>query len=157
MAMAIVVDKWRWGVFSGEIAADRYNDRWWRLSEQYQGIAPPIARDEQDFDAGMFYHISNNVPYDRYFIASILQFDFFKGLCATAGHRGPLHTCSIYGIEAAGKRLRSALQLGASRPWPDALNQITGHRQLDASALLDYFAPLMAWLERENAGRQCAR
>ena len=155
LAMAIVVDLWRWGVFSGEIKPERYNESWWNLQRNYQGLAPPIARDESDFDAGMFYHISNNVPYDRYFVANILQFDFHRALCEAAGQRDPLHRCSIFGSRDAGKRLAEALTLGASRPWFDAMEKLTGRRVMDASSILKYFGPVAEWLEAENRERRC--
>lgn len=154
LAMAIVVDTWRWKVFSGEIPPERYNAEWWALRRKYQGVSPPSPRNEDDFDAGMFYHVSYNIPYDRYFTALMLQFDFHRALCETAGCSGCLHRGSIYGSPKAGQRLRKALALGASRPWPDALEQLTGKRAIDASSVVRYFAPVMAWLERENQGRQ---
>jgi peptidyl-dipeptidase A len=155
LAMAIVVDLWRWGVFSGEIKPERYNESWWNLQRNYQGLAPPIARDESDFDAGMFYHISNNVPYDRYFVANILQFDFHRALCEAAGQRGLLHHCSIFGSRDAGKRLAEALTLGASRPWPDAMEKLTGRRVMDASSIVKYVGPVTEWLQAENRERRC--
>ena len=150
-----MIDQWRWDVFSGKVKPEEYNAAWWRLRERYQGIAAPIERSEADFDPGAKYHIPANTPYMRYFLARILQFQFHRALCAAAGHAGPLHTCSIRGSVAAGDKLKAMLSLGASRPWPDALEAMTGERRMDASALLDYFAPLAAWLEGENAGRTC--
>ena len=150
-----LIDQWRWDVFAGRTPPEDYNAAWWRLRTDYQGIAPAVARDESAFDAGAKYHIPGNTPYTRYFLARILQFQFHRALCEAAGHTGPLHECSIYGSEEAGKRLIAMLELGASRPWPDALELITGSRDMDASAIIDYFAPLMSWLERQNEGRSC--
>jgi len=155
LPFGIVIDKWRWQVFSGEIATDAYNEGWWKLKQQYQGVKPPVARTEQDFDPGAKYHVAGSVPYTRYFIAHILQFQFHRALCKASGHKGPLHTCSIYGSKEAGKRLAAMMALGSSRPWPEALKLATGETQMDASALVDYFAPLMVWLKEQNAGRQC--
>ena len=150
-----LIDQWRWDVFSGKVRPDRYNEAWWRLRENYQGIRAPVERTEQDFDPGAKYHVPSNVPYTRYFLARILQFQFHRALCKEAGHTGPLHECSIYGSEKAGAKLKAMLALGASRPWPDALEAMTGEREMDATALEAYFAPLMAWLEEQNRGRQC--
>jgi peptidyl-dipeptidase A len=155
LAMAIVVDTWRWKVYSGDISPDHYNEGWWQQVHKYQGLTAPAVRTEKDFDAGMFYHISYNVPFDRYFIATFLQFDFHRALCRAAGFQGDLHRCSIYGSRIAGQQLRDTLELGASVPWPTALEKLTGHREIDASAMLDYFAPVMAWLKKQNEGRQC--
>ncbi len=124
-------------------------------ARRYQGVAPPVARTEADFDPGAKYHVPANTPYTRYFLAHILQYQFHRALCAVAGQEGPLHRCSIYANAAAGERLRGMLEMGASRPWPDALEAITGERQMDATAILDYFAPLAAWLEEQNRGRTC--
>lgn len=155
LPFGLLIDQWRWKVFSGEVGPDRYNAAWWELREKYQGIKPPVPRSEQDFDPGAKYHVPANVSYTRYFLAHVLQFQFHRALCQAAGYEGPLHRCSIYGNEAAGKKLRDMLALGRSRPWPDALEAVTGQRQMDATAILDYFAPLKAWLDEQNAGRTC--
>ena len=146
-----LVDQWRWKVFSGEVKPADYNKAWWALREKYQGIAPPTARSETDFDAGAKYHVAANVPYTRYFIADVLQFQFHRALCKEAGYTGPLHRCSIYGNKAAGEKLKKMLELGQSRPWPEALKTMTGEDKMDATAILDYFAPLKAWLDEQNA------
>jgi peptidyl-dipeptidase A len=150
-----LVDEWRWKVFAGEIAPDNYNAAWWRLREQYQGVAAPVERSEEDFDPGAKYHIPANTPYTRYFLSYILQFQFHKALCEAAGHKGPLHECSVYGDKEAGKRFRAMLAQGQSQVWQDTLEKLTGERQMDASAIIEYFAPLLAWLEEQNKGRAC--
>jgi peptidyl-dipeptidase A len=150
-----MVDQWRWDVFSGKVAPDHYNEAWWALRRKYQGVDAPVARSERDFDPGAKYHVSAGVPYTRYFLARLLQFQFHRAMCKLAGFNGPLHECSIYGNKVAGKKLEEMLSLGASRPWPDALEVLTGQRQVDASAMLDYFAPLAAWLKEQNKGRAC--
>lgn len=155
LPFGFVVDRWRWGVFSGEIPADRYNTAWWELREQYQGVAPAVARGEQYFDPGAKYHIPGNTPYSRYFLSSILQFQFHKALCEASGFQGPLHECSIYGSQAAGEKMAAMLSMGASQPWPDALEVLTGSRQMDAAPMIEYFQPLMAHLQAQNAGRSC--
>ena len=155
LPFGLLVDKWRWDVFSGETPPAEYNAAWWELRERYQGVAPPVARTEEDFDPGAKYHVPANTSYTRYFLAHILQYQFHRALCAAAGQEGPLHRCSIYGNDAAGQRLQEMLAMGASRPWPDALEAITGTREMDATAILDYFAPLATWLEERNSGRQC--
>jgi peptidyl-dipeptidase A len=150
-----LIDQWRWDVFSGKTPPERYNEAWWALRAKYQGVAPPVARSEADFDPGAKYHIPANVPYTRYFLAAIYQFQFHKSLCQAAGWKGPLHQCSIYGSRAAGKKLEAMLALGMSRTWPEAYQALTGQRRADAGALLEYFAPLRGWLETQNAGRAC--
>jgi peptidyl-dipeptidase A len=155
LPFGLLVDKWRWSVFDGTTTPDEYNRAWWELRTRYQGITPPVARTETEFDPGAKYHIPGNTPYSRYFLARILQFQFHRALCETAGYQGPLNRCSIYGNEAAGKALRDMMALGASRPWPDALEAVTGQRQMDATAIIDYFAPLKTWLDEQNRGRTC--
>ncbi len=150
-----MIDEWRWKVFNGEVTPENYNTAWWALRERYQGVSPPVARTEQDFDPGAKYHVPGNVPYTRYFLSFIIQFQFHKALCEAAGHKGPLHECSIYGNTEAGKRFGAMLAKGVSVPWQDALYEITGTRQMDGSAILDYFAPLQAWLKEQNKGQQC--
>jgi peptidyl-dipeptidase A len=150
-----MIDEWRWKVFAGETKPDNYNAAWWQLREQYQGVGAPVARSEEDFDPGAKYHIPANTPYTRYFLSYILQFQFHKALCDAAGNKGPLYECSVYGNAEAGKRFREMLELGQSQPWQDTLEKLTGTRQMDASAILDYFAPLQAWLAEQNKGQTC--
>jgi peptidyl-dipeptidase A len=150
LPFGVVIDQWRWKVFSGEIPPSRYNAAWWDLRLKYQGVTPPVARSEQDFDPGAKYHVPANYPYTSYFLARILQFQFHRALCHAAGQTGPLDRVSIYGNAAAGDRLARMLQMGASKPWPDALEALTGERRMDATALLEYFAPLKEWLDRQN-------
>jgi peptidyl-dipeptidase A len=150
-----LIDEWRWGVFSGEIAPEDYNKAWWELREQYQGIAPPVERTEADFDPGAKYHIPGNVSYTRYFLARILQFQFLRALCDTSGHEGPLHECSFYGSKAAGSKLNAMLSAGSAEPWQNTLEKLTGTQEMDGGAIIDYFQPLMGWLKEQNASRQC--
>ncbi len=145
-----LVDQWRWKVFSGEAGPGDYNRTWWELREKYQGITAPAPRNEQDFDAGAKYHVPANVPYARYFLAHILQFQFHRALCREAGYKGPLNRCSIYGNQQAGEKLKKMLEMGQSRPWPEALKALTGEEKMDATAILDYFAPLKVWLDEQN-------
>jgi len=145
-----LVDQWRWKVFSGEVGPNDYNKAWWELREKYQGIAPPVPRTEQDFDPGAKYHVPANTPYARYFLAHILQFQFHRALCREAGFTGPLYQCSIYGNKKAGEKLKAMLAMGASEPWPVALKAMTGEDKMDATAIIDYFAPLKAWLDQQN-------
>jgi peptidyl-dipeptidase A len=150
-----LIDEWRWKVFSGEIAPANYNAAWWALREKYQGVAPPIARTEADFDPGAKYHIPGNTPYTRYFLSFIIQFQFQKALCEAAGYKGPLAECSIFGSKEAGTKFAAMLSKGASQPWQDTMYELTGTRQMDASAIMEYFAPLRGWLKQQNKGQAC--
>ena len=155
LPFGLLVDQWRWQVLSGRTGPQDYNKAWWELREKYQGVRPPVERSETDFDPGAKYHVPANVPYTRYFLARVLQFQFHRALCQAAGQKGALHECSIYGNKEAGKRLQAMLEMGASKPWPDALEALTGQRQMDASALLEYFTPLRSWLQEQNKGQKC--
>jgi peptidyl-dipeptidase A len=150
-----LIDEWRWRVFSGEIAPADYNKAWWDLRTRYQGIAAPVERTEEHFDPGAKYHIPGNTSYTRYFLAQILQFQFQRALCEKAGFQGPLHECSVYGSQAAGESLQAMLAAGASEPWQDTLSKLTGTREMDASAIVEYFEPLMGWLREQNEARSC--
>jgi peptidyl-dipeptidase A len=155
LPFGLLVDKWRWGVFNGTITPANYNQAWTNLRLQYQGITPPTARSEADFDPGGKYHIASNTPYMRYFLARILQFQFYEAACRQAGWTGPLHRCSFYGNQEVGRRLNAMLSMGASRPWPEALQAFTGSREMSGDAMIAYFRPLMTWLQQQNRGRQC--
>ena len=151
LPFALALDTWRWQVFSGQIKPADYNKAWWALRAKYQGVAPPVERTEADFDAGAKNHIPTNVPYARYFLARIYQFQFYKAMCDASGYKGPLNRCSFYGSKAAGDKLNTMLQAGQSQPWQKTLKVMTGTDRLDAQAMLDYFAPLYAWLKVQNA------
>ncbi len=155
LPFGLLVDQWRWKVFAGEVGPEAYNDLWWQLREKYQGIDAPNERPVDAFDPGAKYHIPANTPYTRYFLARILQFQFHRALCEIAGDEGPMHRCSIYGNKAAGERLNTMLEMGRSEPWPVVLKTLTGQPAMDATAILDYFAPLKVWLDEQNQGRQC--
>ncbi len=153
LPFGLLVDQWRWKVFSGEVKPQDYNKAWWELREKYQGVAPPVGRSEADFDPAAKFHVASNTPYMRYFLASVLQYQFHRALCKEAGYTGPLNRCTIYGNKAAGAKLAKMLEMGQSKPWPDALEVLTGQRQMDASAIVDYYAPLKKWMDEQTAGQ----
>jgi peptidyl-dipeptidase A len=155
LPFALTMDQWRWQVFDGRITPDRYNAAWWELRERYQGITPPNTRTEEHFDPGAKYHIANNVPYLRYFLSYVLQFQFYEAACQQAGWEGPLHRCTVYGNREVGARFNQMMEMGASRPWPDALEAFTGTRQMDGGAMARYFQPLMSYLQEQNRGQEC--
>jgi len=154
LPFGLMIDQWRWKVFSGEITPADYNKSWWALRLKYQGVAPPMARSEADFDPGAKYHVAANVPYTRYFLAHILEFQFYRALCRESGYKGPLNRCTFYGSKEAGAKFNKMLAMGQSKPWPDALEVLTGGRQIDGGALLEYFAPLQKWLDEQNKGKK---
>jgi peptidyl-dipeptidase A len=152
LPFGLLIDKWRWQVFSGEIKSDNYNKAWWDLRLKYQGVVPPIERSEADFDPGAKYHVAGNVPYMRYFLADIYEFQFYRAMCRESGYKGPLNRCTFFGSKEAGAKLNKMLEMGQSKPWPDAMEALTGQREADASAILEYFAPLKKWLDEQNKG-----
>lgn len=155
LPFGLMIDRWRWGVFDGSIKPDAYNKAWWELKAKYQGVAPVQARGEEFFDAGAKYHVPGNTPYTRYFLSHILQFQFYKSLCDAAGYKGPLYECSFYGNKAAGAKFEAMLSKGASQPWQQTMKELTGGEKMDATAVLEYFAPLQTWLKQQNEGKSC--
>src|SRR5579872_5290126 len=152
LPFGLLIDKWRWQVFSGEIKPDNYNQAWWDLRLKYQGVVPPVERSEADFDPGAKYHVAGNVPYMRYFLADIYEFQFYRAMCRESGYKGPLNRCTFFGSKEAGAKLNKMLEMGQSKPWPDAMQALTGQREADASAIIEYFAPLKKWLDEQNKG-----
>ena len=152
LPFGLLIDQWRWQVFSGQIKPEDYNRAWWDLRLKYQGVRPPAERSEMDFDPGAKYHVAGNVPYMRYFLADIYQFQFYRALCREAGYQGPLNRCTFFGSREAGTKLNQMLSMGQSKPWPEAMAAITGQREADATAILEYFAPLKKWLAEQNKG-----
>ncbi|WP_119717712.1 M2 family metallopeptidase [Cognatilysobacter tabacisoli] len=155
MPFGLMIDRWRWGVFDGSIKPGDYNKAWWELKARYQGVAPATARGEDFFDPGAKYHVPGNTPYTRYFLSHVLQFQFYKALCDASGYKGPLHECSFYGNKAAGAKFQAMLSKGASQPWQATMKELTGTEKMDASAILEYFAPLQTWLKEQNEGKTC--
>src|SRR5580698_3139127 len=154
LPFGLMIDKWRWEVFSGQVKPAGYNKAWWQLREQYQGVAPPVDRSEADFDPGAKYHIPANTPYARYFMARIYQFQFYKAMCDASGYKGPLNRCSVFGSKAAGDKLEAMLEMGQSKPWQEAMKAMTGEDRIDASAMVEYFQPLLTWLREQNKGEK---
>ncbi|MCA1714704.1 MAG: M2 family metallopeptidase, partial [Gammaproteobacteria bacterium] len=155
LPFGLMIDRWRWGVFDGTITPANYTQKWWELKAKYQGVAPIAPRGEDHFDPGAKYHVPGNTPYTRYFLSHVLQFQFYKSLCDAAGHKGPLYECSFYGNKAAGQKFWAMLGKGAGQPWPQTMKEITGGEKMDASAILEYFAPLQVWLKTQNEGKTC--
>jgi peptidyl-dipeptidase A len=155
LPFGLLVDKWRWEVFSGQVTPEHYNDAWWALVKEYQGMVPPGPRPADAFDPGAKNHIATSVPYARYFLARIYEYQFYRAACRQAGWKGPLNRCSVYGDKAVGAKFNKLLAMGQSRPWPEALEAFTGEKDIDATAIADYFAPLNAWLTQQNKGQQC--
>ena len=151
LPFGLMIDQWRWKVMDGTLKPENYNRGWWELREKYEGIAPPLTRTEKDFDPGAKYHVPANVPYTRYFLAHILEFQFYRAMCNETGYKGPLNRCSFYNNKKAGAKLISMLEMGKSKPWPEALQALTGGKNIDAGAILEYFAPLKKWLDAQNA------
>ena len=152
---ALMLDKWRSGVFNGEIKEEELNSSWWKLRKQYQGISTNEQRSEEYFDPGAKYHIPGNTPYTRYYLARIMQYQFHEALCNEAKFDGPLHECSIYGNKDAGEKIISTMAMGQSAPWQDAFENLTGSRQLSGNSILNYYAPLKDWLDEQNKERTC--
>jgi len=155
LPFGLMIDRWRWGVFDGSIAPENYNQAWWDLKARYQGVAPATARGEEFFDPGAKYHVPGNTPYTRYFLSHVLQFQFYKALCDTAGYQGPLYECTFAGNKVAGEKFWAMLSKGNSQPWQQTMQELTGGEQMDASAVLEYFAPLQDWLKQQNEGKTC--
>ena len=153
LPFGLLIDRYRWDLFSGKVQPADYGKHWHDMKLKYQGIVPPVERGADTFDAGAKYHIPANVPYTRYFLARILQFQFYKAACDQAGWKGPLHRCSFYGNKEVGEKLNAMLEMGASKPWPDALEAFTGTREISAKPMLEYFAPLKKWLDQQNKGK----
>jgi len=155
LPFGLLIDRWRWGVFDGSIKPDQYTSEWVRLKQEYQGIVPPVERTSANFDPGAKYHIPGNTPYTRYFLSFVLQFQFYEAACKMAGWKGPLHRCSFYGNKKVGERFKAMMEMGASKPWPDALQAFTGTREMSGKSLIKYFAPLSKWLAEQNKGKRC--
>ncbi len=155
LPFSIMMDQWRWNVFSGKYKPSEYNAGWWDLRTKYQGVRAPAARPVGAFDPGAKFHIPGNTPYMRYFLAHILQFQFHKAACDMAGNTGPLHRCSVYNNKEVGAKFNDMMRMGSSKPWPEALEAFTGTQKMDGSAIIEYFDPLIVYLKEENKDKKC--
>ncbi|KAI4468733.1 angiotensin-converting enzyme [Holotrichia oblita] len=127
------------------------NFNWWELRLLYQGIVPPIARNEGHLDAVAKRHIPADLPYMKYYVALLLEFQIFDALCGAMGHTAQLHTCDIYRSREAGRILTDIMQAGKAKHWKDVLRTLrTKTNGLSAEPLLKYFQPLLAWLKVQN-------
>uniref|UniRef100_A0A182SHW3 Angiotensin-converting enzyme n=1 Tax=Anopheles maculatus TaxID=74869 RepID=A0A182SHW3_9DIPT len=148
LPFAYTLDKYRWGIFRGEIKPEEYNCKFWEMRSMFSGVEPPVVRSEADFDAPAKYHVSADVEYLRYFVSFIIQFQFHRAACEKAGEYVPgdpektLNDCDIYQSVEAGNAIKAMLELGSSKPWPDAMEVLTGVRRMSADALIEYFQPL---------------
>uniref|UniRef100_A0A182LUT3 Angiotensin-converting enzyme n=1 Tax=Anopheles culicifacies TaxID=139723 RepID=A0A182LUT3_9DIPT len=156
LPFAYTLDKYRWEIFRGDVKPDHYNCKFWEMRSKYSGLEPPVERTESDFDAAAKYHVSADVEYLRYFVSYIVQFQFHRAACEKAGQyvkgdpEKTLNNCDIYQSAEAGNALKQMLAMGSSKPWPDAMEVLTGQRKMSADALIEYFQPLYDWLVKEN-------
>nr|CAI5847698.1 unnamed protein product [Callosobruchus analis] len=121
LPFGLLIDKWRWDVFSGAVQPEKWNSHWWHYRMKYQKVKPPVERsDTKDFDPGAKYHIPGDSQYIAYFVAHILQFQFYKSLCIEAkqydphNRAVPLHRCDFYNSIEAGNKLKAGLSLGSA-------------------------------------------
>lgn len=159
LPFGLLIDMWRWNVFSNQIPESRWNTEWWNMRKKYQKVEPPNGevRGEEYFDAGAKYHVPADSKYMSYFVAHILEFQLHRAMCITAGQydpnnpeQNPLHKCDIHNSLEAGEKLKAGLSLGLSKHWSEALREMTGETELKAEALIEYFSPLLDYLREEN-------
>ena len=126
LPFGLMIDKWRWEVFSGKVKPADYNKAWWELREKYQGVAPPVDRTEADFDPGAKYHIPEQhavyalLPRPHLSVSVLSRDVRCRWISRTAK---PL---LVLWLKACGRAAGSMLKLGQSKPWPEALKTMTG-------------------------------
>ncbi len=139
-------------LYANNLPADQWNARWWELARRYQGIVPPAPRDEQFADALTKTHINDDpAQYYDYALSFALLFQMHNHIAKNILHQDPRNT-NYYGNTGVGDFLRTLMAPGASRPWRDVLRETTG-QELNANAMMEYFAPLHSWLQEQNRGR----
>ncbi|NWI33356.1 ACE2 enzyme, partial [Sula dactylatra] len=153
MPFTYMLEKWRWMVFRGEITKQEWMKRWWEMKREIVGVVEPVPHDETYCDPAVLFHVANDYSFIRYYTRTIYQFQFQEALCKAANHTGPLHTCDITNSKAAGQKLRQLLEFGRSKPWTQALENVTTDKHMNAMPLLHYFEPLYKWLQKNNSGR----
>ena len=140
-------------LYANNLPADQFNKRWWELAAQYQGIAPPTTRGEEYCDAATKTHINDDAAqYYDYALSFILLFQVHDHIAKEILHQDP-HATNYYGNKEVGKFIADIMKPGASKDWREVLKEKTGS-ELSAKAMLDYFAPLMDYLKKENQGRK---
>lgn len=139
-------------LYSKNLPADQFNAKWWELARKYQGIVPPTARGEQFADALTKTHINDDPgQYYDYALSQALLFQLHNHIATNILKQNP-HDTDYYGNKQVGEFLKTLMAPGASRPWRDVLKETTG-QELNAQAMVSYFAPLHTWLREQNRGR----
>ncbi len=139
-------------LYAGGLTKDQYNQRWWAHVRTFQGVAPPSERGEQYCDAATKTHINNDAAqYYDYALSYIILHQLHAHIAKNILKQDPRQT-NYYGNQEVGAFLHNILKQGGTKDWRAVMRENLGE-EISAKALLDYFEPLMAWLQEQNQGR----
>jgi len=140
------------GLYESTITPEEYNKTWWELKLKYQGIVPPEERGEEYNDAASKTHINNDpAQYYDYAISNIILFQLHNHIAKNILHQDP-HATNYFGSKEVGEFIWSILEKGSTGDWREVMKDKTGN-DLSAQAMLEYFDPLMIWLQEQNKAR----
>jgi len=127
--------------------------RCWKNLSDRQGIEPPSPRGEEFCDAATKTHI-NDTPayYYNYAFATVFKFQLHDYIARKILHQPP-QSCNYADNKEVGTWLNNILKKGGTEDWRKVLKEATGE-DISTRAMMDYFKPLMSWLEEQNKGRQ---
>ena len=141
-------------LYSDELPDDQFQAKWWELVGRYQNVAPPSERPADGCDACSKTHIINDPgEYYDYALAEVLVYQFHDHICREILGQDP-HACNYYGRPEVGEYIQNVMRLGATRDWREVLQEATGS-ELSAEPMLEYYLPLLEYLNAEN-GDRCA-
>lgn len=147
-----VMTSWEHDFYEGDLSADELNKRWWDYVARFQGIAPPEPRGEEYCDPATKTHINDDpAQYYKYAIAFAIKYQLHMYIAKNILHQDP-RNCSYYGNKELGAFLYNLMKVGATRDWRQLIREATGE-DLSAKAMLEYYAPLMKYLQEQNKGR----
>ncbi len=145
--------RWEHALYADSLSPDAFNRKWWDLVARYQGVAPPAPRGEEFADALTKTHVNDDAAqYYDYALSYALLFQLHDHIARNILKQDP-HDTDYYGNRDVGKFLHDLMAPGASRDWREVLRETTG-QELDARAMVEYFAPLQGWLAEQNRGRK---
>jgi len=140
-------------LYADNLPESEFNNKWWALVKQYQGIVPPNERGDQLCDACTKTHINDDAAqYYDYALSYVILFQLHQHIAEKILHQPPTAT-NYFGNKEIGDFLKKLMSTGATKNWRDVMKEATGE-DMNAKSLVRYFDPLMTWLKKQNSGRK---
>ncbi len=144
-------------LYEGNLPPSDWQKKWWDYAGQYQGVEPPVSRNDDALcDACTKTHINDDAAqYYDYALASLIKFQLHDHICTTI-LKQDVRACDYSGNHEVGDFLRGILKLGATRDWRAVIQEATGE-PISPRAMMAFYQPLVDELSKRNAGKDCSR